>query len=274
MIKRTYAFAGVVLAGLLGLGLYSQFGGPASAPQPSEPLIKLPLPDIDADKKDDFLYVTAPTNGQASVMLTHTVNNRTGEVIPLAVDGPLTLEGSAPRWLVKDQSGQTRLTISLFQSAPDAPLDLVVASDAHAKRYVWMQRGFLKLDAYTVTPGFAVGLLMVGDPKKALEAIAGPADAEGTWKQPVNAGPAVHVKFNDKQDITDLTYDSPRYSCDFELKPGQPLGDTAKQLPARYEQDRWIAPNYGLIGQLDEHKKITRLTVTRPWNERSGEKGK
>lgn len=273
MINRTNAFAGALLAGLLGLGLYTQFAGqPAKT---GEPLIKLPLPDIDADKKADFLFITAPTNGESAVMMTHSVNNRTGQVISLPVDGPLTLTGSNPRWEVKDTAGRTRVTIALVQSAPEATPDLVVASDTQAKRWVWMQRGYLKLDAFTVTPGFAVGLLMVGDPQKALEAIAGGVDAEGVWKQPIKEGPSVKVKFNDKHEIADLTYDSPLYTCDFNLKPGQPLDDTAKQLPARYENDRWIAPNYGLIGELDAHKKITRLTITRPWNEpRSGQKGK
>lgn len=273
MIKRTNAFAGALLAGLLGLGLYTQFAGQPA--KPGEPLITLSLPDIDADKKADFLYITAPTNGESAVMMTHTVNNRSGQVISLPVDGPLTLSGSNPRWQVKDAAGRTRVTISLVKSAPEATPDLVVASDAQAKRWVWMERGYLKLDAFTVTPGFAVGLLMVGDPQSSLEAISVAADAEGMWKQPVNAGPAVHVKFNDKHEVADLTYDSPLYTCDFNLKPGQPLDETAKQLPARYEQDRWIAPTYGLIGEMDSHKKITRLTVTRPWNEpRSGQKGK
>lgn len=267
MIKRTYAFAGILLAGLLGLGLYYQVSSQAPA-QSGEPLIKLPLPDLDEDKQAELLYITQPINGQAAVMLTHSVNNRTGQVIPLAVDGPLTLVGESPRWQVQDQSGQTRLHISLYTGHPDHVPDLIVSSDAHAKRYIWMQRGFLKLDALTVTPGFAVGLLMVGDPADSPSAISVAPDAEGIWKQPINDGPGVHVKIDAKKKaITELTYDSPAYTCDFALQPGQPLGDLAKQLPARYEKDRWISPNYGLIGQLDSHKKLTKLSVVQPWNE-------
>ena len=228
MINRTNAFAGVLLAGLLGLGLYHQYASQAPAPQSGEPLIKLPLPDVDDDKKADLLYITQPTNGQAAVMLTHSVNNRTGQVIPLAVDGALTLSGEAPRWEIKDQAGRTRLTIGLVKSAPDAPPDLFVASDADAKRYIWMQRGFLKLDARTVTPGFAVGLLMVGDPKSTLSALTVDADAQGMWKQPTAEGPSVQVKFDKKDRISELTYDAPTYTCDFAIQPGQPLGDLCR----------------------------------------------
>ena len=111
MINRTNAFAGVILGGLLAFGLYHQVQSQMPAASgPSGPIATLTLPDVDDDKKPDTLFVTAPQNGKASVMLTHTVNGRTGEVIPLALDGPLTMEGAAPRWTFKDASGATRLS--------------------------------------------------------------------------------------------------------------------------------------------------------------------
>lgn len=269
MINRTNAFAGVILGGLLAFGLYHQVQSQMPAAAPAGPLVTITLPDVDDDKKPDTLFVTAPENGKASVMLTHTVNGRTGEVIPLDLEaGPLSVEGAAPRWTIKDATGATRVTIVTHQSEAKMPPDLVVWSDTSAKRYVWMQRGFLKLDAFTVTPGFAVGLAMVGDHKGVLEAIAGSPDASGMWKQPIGTPLGVTVKFNAKDQVADLTYDTPAYKCDFNLKPGEPLSDLAKQIPARYEADKWIAPNYGLIGRLDSHKKLKTLTVTQPWTER------
>jgi hypothetical protein len=267
MFNRTNAFAGVLFAGLLGLGIYQQYMRNAPPAPSGAPLVKLTLPDIDADKKDDLLYITAPQNGQAAVMLTHTVKNRTGEMMPLPVDGPLTVEGAAPNWTIKDASGKTKLTVRVYPTVPKMPPDLIVASETSAKRYFWMQRGFIKLDAYTVTPGFAVGLLLVDDPRAAVEAIAGAPDAQGFWKQPVADAPPVHLTFDKKDRLSEITYDSPRFTCDFALAPGQPLSDQAKKLPARTDGDRWIAPNYGLIGTMDAEHKLTKLTVTRPWAE-------
>lgn len=268
MITRTNAFAGLLMAGLLGLGLYSQYMRSAPPPAPSqggEPLVKINLPDIDADKQPDLLYITAPTNGQSAVMLTHTVKNRTGEMFPLPVDGPLTVEGQSPSWTVKDASGHTKLSVKLYQVDPKVPPDLIVASDTTAKRYFWMQRGFVKLDALTVTPGFAVGLVLVDDPKGAVEAIAGSPDAQGFWKQPIADAPPVHLSFNEKNRVSEISYDSPRFTCDFSLAPGKPLSDQAKQLPATTAGDRWTAPTYGLIGQMDAAKNLTKLSIVHPW---------
>jgi hypothetical protein len=267
MINRTNAFAGVLMAGLLGLGLYQGYmrNAPPPAPSNGEPLVKIQLPDIDADKQPDMLYITAPTNGQSAVMLTHTVKNRTGEMMPLPVDGPLTVEGQAPSWIVKDAAGKTKLTVRTYQVDPKVPPDLIVASDTAAKRYFWMQRGFVKLDALTVTPGFAVGLVLVDDPKAAVETIAGSPDAQGFWKQPIADAPPVHLSFDKKDRVSEISYESPRFSCDFSLAPGKPLSEQAKQLPAKTEGDRWVASTYGLIGTMDASRVLTKLAIVRPW---------
>jgi hypothetical protein len=270
MINRTNAFAGALFVGLLGLGLAQQYF--KYAPAPATPdggaaLATVALPDIDGDKKADKLFVTAGQNGQASVMLTHTVNNRTGQMMTLVADGPLSVEGSGPAWRIKDASGAVKLNVRTFQPDAKLPPDLIVYSDTVAKRYFWMQRGFVKLDALTVTPGFAVGLVMVNDPEGIFAAIADAPDASGHWRQPIATELPLTATVREGR-VKALTYDSPNYTCDFALAPGKPLSDEAKQIPSRRDGEMWISPTYGLIGEVDASAHTLRkLTVTQPWNE-------
>jgi hypothetical protein len=66
------------------------------------------------------------------------------------------------------------MELRLVPASDGGPPDLVVIAGPAARRYRWIDRGFLKLDAATVIPGFAVGLVLLGDPVGTVQAIAGP----------------------------------------------------------------------------------------------------
>jgi hypothetical protein len=260
---RTYVFVGVAA---LGLGGGLLFIGHAPTPLDTTGLATLMLPDLDGDRTPDKLQVLPAGGSEAVVKLR---SSRTGfehEILTIPAASKLVFTGIAPRWVLKDPQGTTRLTVKLYEPGGGAPPNLIVLAGNQGKRYVWVERGFLKLDALTVIPGFSSGLVMLGDRRQALEAIGGAPTAQGHWNVPLSPPLRYQVAFDPKARVSALTCDSQAMHTNTGVGRGADLATLKAHYPGAHKGGKWVSRLYGLTASLDASGQVRALTIDRPGN--------
>lgn len=229
--------------------------------RPTAGATTLTLPDLDNDGKPETLLLTA-ANGSADVRLQATAGKFTHDVLALPGVGVLTARGSAPRWQLVDGAGAVQGEVRLVPSRPGT--DLLVVGKAGAKRYRWMDRGFLKLDALTVIPGVSVGLVFLGDGKDAVEAMAGPIAPDGRWQPPLATQRPLMIGLGGDGRVEAIAYADPALVATDGVRVGMDAGALARHMPGKRDGARWLAPMYGLTAALDPHDRVVDIEVRRP----------
>lgn len=251
--------AGLFL-GLAGVGcLFPNFGeqtGPALA-----------LPDLDEDGQAERLVVTH-SRRHGTLLRLHSTNKGGHDhlMLPLPVAPEGEFRGNSPWWLDSDR-GERVLDVRLIKGAHRPEL-LVVAGE-QAKRYIFIEKGFLKLDAHEVIPGFSAGILMLGDSRETLESINGPVSLDGTWQVPIATPITMHIVLDPKGYLTRVTTQSPRMQIANTWGVGSPLGALAARYPGTWQGENWASPRYGLRIKRDETGRVLGLSVSRPWSAQS-----
>jgi hypothetical protein len=259
---RKYLATGLILAAIAGLSLVPRHA----------PVLKaeLALPDLDTDHHAETLLVTQQGGDPAHVQLYASAGQFTHDILTFQGQGPYHFIGGSDHWRVLDSANKPQVEVRIYRARPDN-LQLIVYGGGTAKRYIWVDRGFLKLDAYTVIPGFSVGLLKMGDPMRVLSALSGPAAPDGSWQLPVKEVPGLRVEKDAKGMISRIEYESPLYVTQMGVHVGSPLADFQTHYPGRRYNDQWISARYGMLALLDEHDRARAIKVSYPWRDRKAE---
>lgn len=272
------------LAIVTGYGCYL-FAKPPDTPAGVVPLGAAPagslaLPDLDHDGKPEALAVLPAGQGQFVARL-HSTNGPADslaahqhELFAFPAVGPLVFKAVAPvgdgpgvpaHWTMTDASGWKALDVRLYNpGGADALPELVVVGGGRGRRFLFIERGFMKLDAHEIVPGFSVGLVMLGDPESLIETIGPKPKPDGTWAIDGLATMPMVVGF-EKGRVSRVTSSSSR----LHIKNGPAIGEPAKVFSDRYPGESkarsWSSARYGLIGHLDEKGNLAALSVARPW---------
>jgi hypothetical protein len=240
--------------------LFPNFGDDQDGPT-------LTLPDLDEDGRAEQLVVQQSRRHGTLLRLLST--NKGGHdhlVMPLSAAPEGEFQGTSPWWL-ETERGEKLLEVRLVKGAHGPEL-LMVAGEK-AKRYMFLEKGFLKLDAHELIPGFSAGILMLGDSRETLESLNGPVAADGTWQVPIATPMAMHVVFDSKGYLTRVTTQSPRLQIQQGLGVGSPIGALAARYPGSWQGENWASPRYGLRVQRDDTGRVMGLSVSRPWSAES-----
>lgn len=226
------------------------------------------LVDLDEDGRPEQLRLVTPRAGGGAAMLRLASTKQGGHDHPVATlqgAAGATFTGGPPSWALRTPRGVTLLTARLVQQPGRKTPDLLMLAGERAWRWVYLERGFLKLDASEIIPGFSVGLLMVGDRREVVEAIGGPVTPGGTWQAPLTIPMACSLRFDDARRVKRITSSSPRLQLRTGQAVGQPLGPLAAHFPGTREGDAWSSPRYGLSVRVDSREAIVDVAVQRPW---------
>jgi hypothetical protein len=223
------------------------------------------LPDLDGDGKADHLRIETAEPARVLVKLDATAGKFTHEVLSVASGSAPHLTGESPRWQVLDAANQPLFDIRVVSEPGRAQPDLVVLGGGGGKRYRFVERGFLKLDATTVVPGYAVGIAMLGDSPTVLGQLGDRASASGAWSPAAPAGVQLSLTPGPDGRLEGIHYDSPAFVSTNGMATGALLVDLALRFPGRRAGDLWFAPNYGMTVQLDTDGKAKGFDLKRPW---------
>lgn len=267
MAKRFFVIAGLTAVGALGCMFFPKSPPPAQSGPIA--MAELTLPDLDEDGQGERLHILPTGEGGQLVQLEATGSPRPHDMLTLRARGPLRFEEREKEWDLVDAESKPVATVRLYENPAPLRPDLIVLAGDQAKRYVFIERGFLKLDASEVIPGFSVGLIMMGDREAALTTIGGPVDAKGTWHQPLSRPVPIKVEFNDEKRVSGITYSTDQLVMKDAFKVGASADTLDGIYPGRLESsDTWISPRYGITGHLDPGaQKVEAITITRPWTE-------
>lgn len=245
---------------LLALGCLFPNLGDESGP-------RLTLPDMDGDGKAEELRVQlSQRHGPMLRLLSTHKGGHDHLVLPLPAAPDGEFQGESPWWLTSDRQ-ERLLEVRLVQGA--SGVELLAIAGEQAKRYIFVEKGFLKLDAHEIIPGFSAGLLMLGDARSTLESINGAIAQDGTWEVPIATPIKMHVVFNAEGHLTRVTTQSPRVQIQNTWGVGSPLSALAARYPGVWQGENWASPRYGLRIQRDETGRVLGLSVSRPWSVKS-----
>jgi hypothetical protein len=263
-----------VVVGLLAAGVTScwvampgrvgAFAGP--------PLASMDLPDLDGDGKAERLHVDPDPkgNGLAMVRLDASKAPFTHEVLPVSARTSLTLSGAAPRWQLTSGDGKAQVDVRVI-AHEDQQADLVVVADGHGKRYRYVEKGFLKLDANTVIPGYSVGLVMVGDDATTMGVLGDKATTTGSWRPVAPPNARFELREDKSGHVSSIVYDSQQLVATNGVRPGVDEQTLAERFPGRRDGDRWISARYGMRAVLDARGRASVLELARPWKDVPGD---
>lgn len=266
MATRTYVLAGLGVLGLLGYMGIGVAGGEGA-------VAELMVADLDEDQVPDRLWLAPKEAGGLELRLDSTGGQHTHGVMSFPIDGEVSFAPASPgarsggegSWALQDAEGRRLATISVGRTVSTLPRDLVVLAGNEGKRYHWIDRGFLKLDAHTVIPGFSVGLLMIGDPAAAMGLIGEAPSGDGLWRTPLNKPLEFRVWLSEGR-IKRVRYDSSRmHAMGGHLRLGMPVSALEATYEGQREGNRYISARYGLIAELDASRRSSAFTIARPW---------
>lgn len=258
-----------LLAGALGLTAVGCLLSPFSSPG-SPALVSQQLPDLDEDGKPEFLHVVRDRSRGPVLRLSAT--NGGGHDHDVVGVGPVQALRFEPvarelRWRVMDEPDRQVAEIRLVQQAGRTVPDLIAFTAERAKRFVFVDRGFLKLDSFEIIPGFSAGLVMLGDRQDFLETLGSKIGADGLWTLPLADPLSLKVLIGADRRVERLTTDSSRLLARGALGVGNPVGALAKRWPGERRGDAWLSPRYGVVAHLNDDGRVAGVTVTRPWSD-------
>lgn len=269
-MARYYVIAGLAGMGVL-VGCMFMPKAPSGAGASAE-LATLQLPDLDQDSQPDTLKVVTHGESQLTLQLIST-GTVTHDVMTIDGRGPLRFEPEVEgqRWRLLTSDGTPLASLRLYKNERnDKALvpELIVTSGDLGKRYLFVERGFLKLDAHEVIPGFSVGMVMIGDAGSVLEAVGTARQADGTWVMPLATPISFNVALEDGR-IKSLTYTSPAMKIKEQMTVGTPASKLDSFFPGRMQgAEQWVAPRYGITSKLDAPGgKVEAITISRPWQD-------
>jgi hypothetical protein len=229
----------------------------------------LALPDLDGDNVAEHLRIETATPDHVVVKLDASGGKFTHEVLSLSAGSTPHLTGESPRWQLLDAANHTLLDIRVVTEPGRPQPDLLVVTQSGGKRYRYVERGFLKLDATTVVPGFSVGLAMLGDSETTLGQLGDRATVSGTWSPAAPAGVQLALTPGPDGRLAGIHYDTPSLVATNGMATGAQLVDLALRFPGRRTGDTWLAPNYGMTVQLDPNGRAMGFDLKRPWMDKS-----
>jgi hypothetical protein len=241
---------------------------PQTAPQA---IAEMALPDLDTDGRPERMRIM-PTDKPDQVLIRLDSSNgaRTHDMLPVQGKGPMTFEKRGDYWLVMDQSESPIAKVQMYQNAKAKTPDLVVFAGDQGRRYVFIDRGFLKLDAHETIAGFSVGLVMMGDPAAALEAMGGPIGKDGAWSMPLAHPIPLKVQLDPEKKVSRITFASETLLSRQGFHVGVAAGELEKLVPGKRQADYWFSPRYGLIGHIGSDQRVESFSITAPWKDEQG----
>jgi hypothetical protein len=263
-----------VVVGVLAAGVTScwvAMPGRVGATNAGPPLGSLTLPDLDGDKVPEVLRVAPDPkgNGDALVQLVASRGKFTHDVMHMHALTSLAVTGERPRWKLTGDNGKALLEVRLVDDDPQP--QLVMLADGQGKRYTYVEKGFLKLDASTVIPGYSVGLVVIGDNAKTMGVLGDQAITEGTWTPAAPPGARFELKKGHDDTVASIVYDSQALVATNGVRPGVDADTLAQRFPGRREGDRWVSARYGMRALLDARGRATVLELARPWKDAPGD---
>ncbi|MEB3197584.1 MAG: hypothetical protein VKP62_10320 [Candidatus Sericytochromatia bacterium] len=227
----------------------------------------LSLPDLDEDGKAERLWLQhTPRKGSILQLASTNRGGHLHDVLTLPLTHDERFEGQGP-WLLKGPGGESLLEVRTVQPAGRTVPDMLVLAGDQAKRYVFLERGFLKLDAYELIPGFSVGLLMLGDMRDTVQALGRLEPPGDTWQAPLQTPLSLALHFDQEDRLERVTTRSPRLRMRPELGVGSPAKALDARFPGTQHGDLWQSPRYGLTAIVNGNGLIQDVCVTRPWKE-------
>jgi hypothetical protein len=181
----------------------------------------------------------------------------------------LGVSGARPRWMLADTDNKAHLEVRLIEHE-DMP-DLIMLADGQGKRYRYVEKGFLKLDATTVVPGYSVGMVMIGDDATTMGVLGDKAITEGTWHPAAPPDARFELKRGHNNEVASIVYDSQALVATNGVRPGVDEETLAKRFPGRRDGNRWISAQYGMRALLDANGRAFVLELARPWQDKPGD---
>ncbi|HEY9721650.1 MAG TPA: hypothetical protein V6D47_06530 [Oscillatoriaceae cyanobacterium] len=257
MGPRTYWATGLALIALAALTAI-----PRHAPTTR---ISLNVPDLDGDHHAETLTVVQKGADPAHVSLYATRGKFTHAMLDTSAQGPFTAHQDAHGFVVKDAHGAPALR-GVYYRPPGKQMlpQLIVFGHDQARRYVWVQRGFLKLDAHTVIPGYSVGLLMLGDDQRLLNLIGTRAPGD-RFQIALEGSGHLRLQFDKHGMIKSMHYADGSYVSTVGVRTGMTLTDVKSHYPGSRVKSDWVSPLYGLMGQIGRGDNVVSFTITNPW---------
>ncbi|MDB5097117.1 MAG: hypothetical protein JWM80_1538 [Cyanobacteria bacterium RYN_339] len=262
-----------VVIGVIAVGVTSCWVAmPGRVGATSVPLATLDLPDLDGDGKAERLHVDPDPNGNghAMVRLDATRGKFTHEVMGMKAGATLAVTGARPRWHLAEADGKAGADIRLIERDGQEP-ELVVVADGQGKRYRYVEKGFMKLDAGTVIPGYSVGMVVVGDDAQAMGVLGDKAVTTGAWTPAAPPNARFELKAGPDGNVLSIVYDSQALVATNGVRPGVDEQTLAKHFPGRRDGDRWISARYGMRAVLDARGRAFVLELARPWKDVPGD---
>jgi hypothetical protein len=227
---------------------------------------EVPVGDLDGDGQPERLRLRQPRLGATELRLRSTMRGgHDHRVAVLQGAAGATFEGEGSPWRLRAADGRTLLEARHVRQAGRPVPDILMVAGERAWRWVYLDRGFLKLDAAELIPGFSAGLLMIGDQRAVVEAIGGKIGGDGSWRAPLATPMTLALKFDDGNRLERVTSRSPRLRTRDGLAVGRPGEALTSRYPGSRRGDTWLSPRYGLAAQLDAQGAIQGVSVQRPW---------
>lgn len=256
-----------LLAGALLLVAVGCLVLPLSPAVDGDEMTGLVVRDLDEDGQPERWSVVRSRQGRYGLHLHSTAKGgHDHPVVPLAdaPDARFEQTPGADEWHLRTPSGADLGMIRLVTQPDRTTPDAFVLAGELAKRYVFVERGFIKLDALEVIPGFSAGLVMLGDRREVLEAMAGPIAPDGGWVLPLATPLAFTIRLDAAGRVLEAGSRSPRLQTKGDMGVGVLASALATRYPGQRQGSEWRSLRYGLVAQLDQAGRIASLTVTRP----------
>ncbi|MEB3327893.1 MAG: hypothetical protein VKQ33_01530 [Candidatus Sericytochromatia bacterium] len=222
--------------------------------------------DLDGDGQPERLRLRQPRLGSPELRLRSSLRGgHDHRVATLPGATGATFEGEASPWRLRSADGRVLLEVRHVQQAGRPVPDLLMVAGERAWRWVFLERGFLKLDVAELIPGFSAGLLMIGDQRAVVEAIGGKIGGDGSWRAPLATPMTLALKFDAGSRLERVTSRSPRLRTRDGLAVGRPAEALTTRYPGSRRGDTWLSPRYGLAAQVDPQGAILGMSVQRPW---------
>lgn len=267
---RRWGVAGALGAVALAWGATAAVGSlmaptPLAAPA-GPPAGALTLPDLDEDGAPERLWVAATPLGPA-VRLRATNHGGHDHDVLVVRDlpaGAFVGPAGGP-WTLAEPAGRPRLEARLLRPMAGRAPELVVLAGGHAKRYVHLERGFLKLDAREVVPGFSAGLVMLGDARGTLTQLGGQPAPGGAWSLPLTPPVAYTLGFDAAGRVDRITTRADTLTTRAGIGVGDAAAALASPLPGRRVGAEWRSSRYGMIARIGQDERVAELVIARPW---------
>lgn len=227
------------------------------------------LADCDQDGKGERLLArpVAGTKAAPGGVLVVLMSSRGHEhpILQVSGSGKWRFSGNSGAVALADGTGTVRLRARVVSHAEEgmAP-DLFVTGRTRAKRFHWIEKGYLKLDAHEIIPGVSAGVVLVGDAKETLDAGLTPAGG-GTYVLALIDPLRFAVRFDARGRAARIEVDNTRMRTAQGVGPGSAFRELSERVPGERHGERFVASRYGLEATLGpEDERISALTIFRP----------